>query len=361
MRRLLTAVAALGLVWTAQTTTADAAPHARSSGVIVYVSDQDSTSADDVIDEIYAVDPQTRDITRLTYDLPGVERWPVVSPDGRSLAWIRWEVDANGVPRQDLSTIYRCKLRYRAGTLTCRQPRRVIGPVSENVIAWTADSRGLIYSGAPNADFDNDLYKVDVRTGRTQNLTNDAVLDGTFVANAQPAVSPDGRHIVYVRVDPGRTGPDLYRRDIDGSNPVQLTAALGSDNAPEYSPDGKRIVFHSGRDGDADVYVMRATVEGPDNPAVNLTDELRSADGRRPSQERSASFSPDGRHISFWWFTRPASGYAAGFDDGDIYTMRDDGTHVRNLTDNNPTDPAALTVGDIQPDWGPSPSRRHHR
>ena len=37
--------------------------------------------------------------------------------------------------------------------------------------------------------------------------------------------------------------------------------------------------------------------------------------------------------------------------------MRADGSQVRNLTNNNPTDPDALSVGDIQPDWGPSPAK----
>ena len=39
--------------------------------------------------------------------------------------------------------------------------------------------------------------------------------------------------------------------------------------------------------------------------------------------------------------------------------MRADGSQVRNLTNNNPNDPAALSI-DIQPDWGPSPVRGTH-
>ena len=40
--------------------------------------------------------------------------------------------------------------------------------------------------------------------------------------------------------------------------------------------------------------------------------------------------------------------------------MHADGSQVRNLIDNNPTDPAAPTKGDIQPDWGPNPGRGRH-
>ena len=141
---------------------------------------------------------------------------------------------------------------------------------------------------------------------------------------------PNGRYFVYSRGG-GPTGADLYRRNIDGSNPVQLTAAPLNDIAADYSPDGKRLVFHSNRGGleDADIYTMKATVEGPDNSAVNLTDSLRwKDDDTKASQERAPSFSPDGQHIAFWWFTEPAIGYRAGFTDGEIYTMRADGSQA---------------------------------
>jgi Tol biopolymer transport system component len=353
MKRLCAAGAVLGLIMAALTTTAEAS-RGQWESAIAFVSDRDSASAGAVIDEIYLLDPRTGEIQRVTYDLPGVERWPTISPDGRSLAWVRWPVEA-GVPRPDLSEIYRCDLRFRAGSWSCLDTRKVVGPVFENAIAWTPDSRTILYSGPVTADFDADvdIYSVDVRSDRTRNLTREAVADGTIVQSSQPTVSPDGRHFVYSRGSTGPTGADLYRRNIDGSDPVQLTAAPRNDIAADYSSDGKRLVFHSNRDGDADIYIMKAAVEGQDNPAVNLTNGLRSTDGAQPSQERAPSFSPDGHQIAFWWFTDLASG---GFTDGEIYLMRADGSGVSNLTNNNPTDPAALSIGDIQPDWGPNPS-----
>ena len=351
-RRLTPALAfALVLLGTVAAAPAEAGPR-RDRGLIVYVSDRDSTSADAVVDEVYGLDPRTGAVTRLTYDLPGIERWPTVSPDGRSLAWVRWVVDADGVPRQDQAALYRCDLRVRHGRVVCLRSREVTGPVAESRIAWTPDSRSLVYAGQPTADFDTDLYRVRVRTGQVRNLTAEPA-DGVAVSNLWPTVSPDGRELVHTRGTGGPTLGDLYRRPLDGGAPEQLTAAPLNDIAPDYSPDGRRLVFHSNRDGDADIYVMRAEPEGPDNPAVDLTDGLRSADGTVASQERIPSFSPDGRSIAFWWFTQPAGGPLAGFDDGEIWTMRSDGSRPRNLTDNNPTDPQALTVGDIQPDWGP--------
>ena len=119
---------------------------------------------------------------------------------------------------------------------------------------------------------------------------------------------------------------------------MQLTAAPGNDIAADYSPDGKRLAFHGTRDGDADIYTMNADVEEPDNPAVNLTNDLQSPPGvAQQSQERTPSFSPDGQHIAFWWFADLNSGFPAGFTDGEIYTMDVDGSHPQPPATTPPT------------------------
>jgi len=362
MKRRYAAGAALALIMAAPGSYASADPR-HDGAVIAYTSDRDTPAdATEFVDEVYLLDPQTRAVQRMTYDRPGVERWPTVSPDGRSLAWVRFIFDDSG-PRQDLSEIYRCDLRCRAGSWSCHRPRKIVGPVQDNGITWTPDSRTILYSGPITTDdLDADIYAVDVRSRKTTNLTREAVADGIQVQNSQPTVSPDGRFFVYSRGSTGPTRADMYRRNIDGTHPVQLTAAPGNDIAADYSPDGKRLAFHGTRDGDADIYTMNAAVEGPDNPAVNLTNDLQSPPNvTHQSQERTPSFSPDGKRIAFWWFADPNTGFPFGFADGEIYSMRTDGSRIRNLTDNNPTDPEALTRGDIHPDWGPSPTRgRHH-
>jgi TolB protein len=158
-------------------------------------------------------------------------------------------------------------------------------------------------------------------------------------------VAPDGKTFVY------NGGGELYRRNIDGSNPEQLTFT-GTDhvfeNGPDFSPDGKRLVFSTFANGQSDIYLMKAEPEGPNNPRVNLTAEVRTPSGES-SLEKRPTWSPDGQEISFWSFVS-----GQGYDEGEIYAIRADGSDVRNLTDNyNP----AAQIGDIMPDWGPVPSR----
>jgi Tol biopolymer transport system component len=45
--------------------------------------------------------------------------------------------------------------------------------------------------------------------------------------------------------------------NVDGGNLRRLTDDPGLDEYPTWSPDGQWIAFHSERDGDFDIYIMR--------------------------------------------------------------------------------------------------------
>jgi Tol biopolymer transport system component len=82
----------------------------------------------------------------------------------------------------------------------------------------------------------------------------------------RPAVSPDGRYVVFTSTRSGAT--KLWRVDIEGGNLRQLTSQPNEDNCARYTPDGKWIVFQSWRSGKATIWKMPA--DGGD--AVQLTD-----------------------------------------------------------------------------------------
>jgi Tol biopolymer transport system component len=84
---------------------------------------------------------------------------------------------------------------------------------------------------------------------------------------------------------------------------------LGDDSMPDFTPDGKRIVFTSNRDRQGEIYVMRADGGG----VRRLT--------RRAGDDWAPDVSPDGRRIAF---TQVAT--------GTIWVMNADGSGLRRLT-----------------------------
>jgi Tol biopolymer transport system component len=63
------------------------------------------------------------------------------------------------------------------------------------------------------------------------------------VYTAEGVLSPDGRKIVFTSLKDGDL--DIYVMNADGSGVKQLTHQLGYDGGPWWSPDGKRIVYRA--------------------------------------------------------------------------------------------------------------------
>jgi TolB protein len=138
-----------------------------------------------------------------------------------------------------------------------------------NFPSWTPDGR-VVY--ALDSGTNTDLYMVDPREGTSTQLTANS---GN---NDYPAVSPDGRYIVF---SSDRSGVlCLWRIDIDGSNPKQLT--YETSRKANFAPDSRTIAYES--------------------TTNKLTISAISIDGDEPRQLTNnmsvrPAFSPDGTKI----------------------------------------------------------------
>jgi surface antigen Omp85-like protein/WD40 repeat protein len=122
--------------------------------------------------------------------------------------------------------------------------------------AWSPDGRSIAVSGSVGGW--TDLFVVDVDSGSSRRLTNDAY------AELQPEWSPDSRSLAYV-TDRG-TGGDPANRDysdvgiwildVASSQARQVVAPMpGSTQInPRFGPGGKDLYFLSDRAGVSDVY-----------------------------------------------------------------------------------------------------------
>ncbi len=93
-------------------------------------------------------------------------------------------------------------------------------------------------------------------------------------------VSPDGQRIVFDMLG------DLYMIPFAGGDAVRLTSGMAYDAQPRFSPDGKRVVFVSDRDGADNVHVLDVA-----------SSEVTAITRGRTSVYLSPEWSPDGKYI----------------------------------------------------------------
>jgi dipeptidyl aminopeptidase/acylaminoacyl peptidase len=106
-----------------------------------------------------------------------------------------------------------------------------------------------------------------------------------------PAISPDGQWIVYVRhwndVMTDRRYSNLWVVKADGSEHRPLTSGKVNDGSPAWSPDGKRLAYVSTQSGRPQIYV-RWMDTGVTYPVTNVTEP-----------PASPAWSPDGSRLAF--------------------------------------------------------------
>lgn len=145
------------------------------------------------------------------------------------------------------------------------------------------------------------------------------------VAESQPAGSPDGRQIAYVRL-----GADGYQHiwlaSRDGHGARQITSGAWDDVRPSWSGDAAQIAFASNRSGNWEIYTLRLD----DNSLVRLTDD--------PAEDTDPDWS--------WATGRIAFQSNRSGPNPEIFSMTAAGGDVRRLTVN--------VNGDRGPSWAPT-------
>ena len=172
------------------------------------------------------------------------------------------------------------------------------------------------------------LWLMDAGTGARQRLT------GGRYADDQPSWSPDGRRLVFadtrkVRV-PGLRAPQITPliavMTLSTRSVRTITTGSAFDEAPAWSPDGRRIAFsRTSMSGPATNYPQIWTMDTTGRRLRRLT--------RGSAGDLSPAWSPDGRLIAF------ARQRRSSLDRPDIWVMRSDGSHQRRIA-TNATHPA---------------------
>ncbi len=199
---------------------------------------------------------------------------PALSPDGSTLAMVRYQ-GAGSIVLLSLSKT------FEAGALKTLESKGV----DVAFVAWTPDSRDLIASSGLNVP--PPLFRISAASGVPQPLA----WPGTW-----PAVSRQGRRLAFVRSYRDTNiwqvtldKPGSAQRAINEPGIKKLASSSYREVFPQYSPDGKRLAFHSNRGGS--VQIWTSDVDG--SRASQLTSMDPSATTGTPR------WSHDGQYIAF--------------------------------------------------------------
>lgn len=155
----------------------------------------------------------------------------------------------------------------------------------------------VFFTRVAKREFSEDIYSGNLATGTVTRVTR------ARSAEIAPTVSPDGTSIAYFAIPrPRRSAPDsptpatrIHVADVDGSGDRAITPRRRDSVDPDWSPDGKRIVYAELR------------FVGPRRQVGQNRLMLVNADGtgRRPitayggPDEVNPKWLPDGRTIVF--------------------------------------------------------------
>jgi eukaryotic-like serine/threonine-protein kinase len=256
----------------------------------------------------------------------GIESAPAFSPDGKSLAYVSEESGVRSIVLKRLAD---------------GQERRLAGGGFDNLQpAFSPDGLGLAFlrgrqpgrrlepGDVFGSYFDGDVWRVELATGRETRLLENAfnpsfspdgqrlAVDASWAgprrlwltdsagrnpqqvsadpseaaAHLRPRFSPDGRRLVFQRVE--RTRFDIQLLDLESKAVTPLTSDPTLDIHPVFSPSGRHVYFSSPRGGGLNIWRLPVSRDG--RPAGRLEQVTTGA-----GQDVEPAFAPDGTRLAF--------------------------------------------------------------
>jgi tricorn protease len=183
---------------------------------------------------------------RLLQNSNGTDSWPIVSPDGKRMAFLS---NRNGTWHAYVADIKEGAVAQQIG----------FHSEAERPLAWSADGKRLLCS----VWRDNEGSVFDLERLAWLPVDERAAEERLFDAPADnPAVSPDGRYVLFMQ-----EGEELYRKGTTGENVARIWCydtqtkdfwLMVKDETesrwPVWAPDGKGFYYVSGRGGTGNIW-----------------------------------------------------------------------------------------------------------
>jgi serine/threonine protein kinase/Tol biopolymer transport system component len=161
---------------------------------------------------------------------------PTWSPDGRQIAFVRRPESAADMGFYVISAFGGMEHRVYPGPLNTR--------TECNRVDWSPDGKFLLFSEPGGDGVRARISLLSLADSTIRPLTSPPEQE----IDCEPAFSPDGTKIAFVRGSVGGNLGDLFVMEISGGDPKQLTLN-NTGGTPAWTPDGAEIVFSSAMGG----------------------------------------------------------------------------------------------------------------
>jgi len=266
-----------------------------------------------------------------TLDMVPYERWRELGADGVVIGTVQKVATGVRVELRLYDVRARASVFGREYTGSAANPRlyahymsddlhesqRRLRGVAKTKLTFSSDRNREAVVGTVEKRDVKEVYVTDYDGANPRRITINRAL------NVFPNWSPDGRSIVYTSY---RTGvPDILISNIYAGTMEIPTKGSGQNWLPVFSPDGTKIAFTSSRDGNPELYVMNR--DGSDTRRLTNNPEI----------DTTPTWSPNGNQIAF---TSGRTGTPQ------IYVVGADGAGLRRISQESYAD---------RPTWSPAP------
>jgi Tol biopolymer transport system component len=208
---------------------------------LVYVSDRDGT------EQLYRYDFASKTETALTSGEGGFIQ-PVYSNSGHDIAYLQRDGK---------------KLHLNTMRVDGTNQRTLVDEVSIITMSWSPDSSQIAFSGRSKRD--NNLYSVEVDSGKVKTLTN------TRADDTDPVWLPNGESLIFLSSGDSRGQVQLFRLDLNGeAQPVQLSESGLVEMNISVSADGRKVGYVRYENRFFHTYVMTLETGATEKMAAEL-------------------------------------------------------------------------------------------
>jgi TolB protein len=269
--------------------------------------------------QVFTITPRGHGLTKLTHvardHAAGSPDW---SRDGRRIAYQSNQSGSFEIWVMNANGSGKTRLTHESG-FEDFQP------------SWSPNGKKILFSHCGEPFGFGFIAYCDIEVINADGTGAKTLLSSGHWMNVRPEYSPNGKRIVFSS-DRGGLQSAVWVMKADGSSPKRLTAPRVQGSWPDWSPSGRRILFRGVRHGAGNVFTVR-----PNGRGLRIVTRFSLAlDGDLPS------YSPNGKRIVFLCF---GCDRRRGFPSTGFWTMRADGSRLDRVVTGKPN--TFLT------DWGP--------